>query len=176
VVYVIYGCYHIICTYCGALFNEHWTVELEPEGIYYALRHYADRFPELPLYIVENGMPTGDAAPRPDGQTRSEALRDTVYWIQRAKADGMDVIGYNFWSLADNYEWGSYAPRFGLYTVDVLGDPELTRRPTDGVGAYRQIVEDGGVSADYTPSRAPAWCSLVDGLDSCLDPVTVPGG
>src|SRR5690625_4148267 len=104
-------------TAVGALFDEHWTVELEPEGIYYALRHYADRFPELPLYIVENGMPTGDAAPRPDGQTRSEALRDTVYWIQRAKADGMDVIGYNYWSLADNYEWGSYAPRFGLYTV-----------------------------------------------------------
>jgi hypothetical protein len=48
--------------------------------------------------------------------------------------------------LADNYEWGSYEPRFGLYgiarskaggvewcDVDSLGD--------DSAGAYRRIVE-----------------------------------
>ena len=43
--------------------------------------------------------------------------------MQRAKADGINVIGYNYWSITDNYEWGSYTPRFGLYTVDVRTDP-----------------------------------------------------
>ena len=35
----------------------------------------------------------------------------------------MNLIGYNYWSLTDNYEWGSYTPRFGLYTVNVTSDP-----------------------------------------------------
>lgn len=151
-----------------------WTLSLQAEGIYYALGHYAERFPGKPLYIVENGMPTEDGKPRADGYTRADLLRDTVYWLQRAATDGMNIMGYNYWSLTDNYEWGSYTPRFGLYTVDVLGDPTLTRRPTDAVAAYTAITGHGGVPGDYRPTRGPATCSIVDGLTSCTDPVTVP--
>ncbi|WP_039824502.1 family 1 glycosylhydrolase [Nocardia testacea] len=151
-----------------------WSLPLQSEGIYYALDHYARRFPGKPLYIVENGMPTENGRPRADGYTRADLLRDTVYWLQRAAADGMNVMGYNYWSLTDNYEWGSYTPRFGLYTVDVLGDPSLTRLPTDAVDAYAAITRRGGVPGDYRPTRAPATCSIVDGLGSCTDQVTVP--
>jgi beta-glucosidase len=158
----------------AAFTNQAWKASLAPEGIYYALRHYARQFPTKPLYIVENGMPTDDAKVRADGWTRTDQLRDTVYWLQRAKADGMNLMGYNYWSLTDNYEWGSYEPRFGLYTVDVLGDPTLTRVPTDGVAAYQAITAANGVPAGYTPTRPPQFCSLVDFLSSCLDPVKVP--
>lgn len=151
-----------------------WTQPLHPEGIYYALEHYSRQFPGKPLYIVENGMPTENGAPRADGYTRADNLRDTVYWLQRAKTDGMNLIGYNYWSLTDNYEWGSYSPRFGLYTVDALTDPALTRKPTDAVPAYTAITRAGGVSPDYRPTRAPQPCSLVDAANSCLDPLTVP--
>lgn len=151
-----------------------WTLSLQSEGIYYALDHYARRFPGKPLYIVENGMPTENGRPRADGYTRADLLRDTVYWLQRAADDGMNLMGYNYWSLTDNYEWGSYTPRFGLYTVDVLDDPALTRRPTDAVAAYAAITRAGGVPPAYRPTRAPAACSVVDGLASCTDPVTVP--
>ncbi|MEU4430786.1 family 1 glycosylhydrolase [Nocardia rhamnosiphila] len=151
-----------------------WTLSLQSEGIYYALDHYARRFPDKPLYIVENGMPTENGRPRADGYLRADLLRDTVYWIQRAVADGMNVMGYNYWSLTDNYEWGSYTPRFGLYTVDVLGDPALVRRPTDAVAAYTAITRRGGIPGDYRPIRAPAACSIVDGLTSCTDQLTVP--
>ncbi|MEU7140375.1 family 1 glycosylhydrolase [Nocardia sp. NPDC046473] len=155
-------------------FSQLWRNPLQPEGIYYALQHYSREFPGKPLYIVENGMPTENGKPRADGYTRGDDLRDTIYWIQRAKADGMNVIGYNYWSLTDNYEWGSYTPRFGLYTVDVLTDPSLTRRPTDAVPAYTDITRAGGVPADYRPTHAPQPCSLVDAAASCLDPLTVP--
>jgi len=151
-----------------------WDMPLRTEGIYYALQHYSRRFPGKPLYIVENGMPTENGLPRGDGYTRSDHLRDTVYWLQRAKADGMNVMGYNYWSLTDNYEWGSYTPRFGLYTVDVRTDPSLTRRPTDAVGTYAQIVAAGGVPGDYRPTRAPALCVFVDPPASCLSPVAGP--
>ncbi|MFF2555985.1 family 1 glycosylhydrolase [Nocardia sp. NPDC058058] len=154
--------------------DELWQNAIEPEGIYYDLRTYAEKFPGLPLYVVENGMPTDSGRPRWDGYDRADHLRDTVYWIQRAKADGINVIGYNYWSITDNYEWGSYAPRFGLYTVDVKTDPALTRRPTTAVAAYRAITAQAGVPADYRPTRTPALCSIVTPLESCLRPVSVP--
>ena len=160
----------------GALTGQMWTATLQPEGIYYALRFYADKFPGRPLYIVENGMPTENGAARPDGYRRDDLLADTVYWIQRAAADGMNLMGYNYWSITDNYEWGSYTPRFGLYTVDVLTDPSLTRRPTDAVPMYTGLVRDGGVPAHYRPTREPVPCSLVGGAASCLDPVEIAGG
>ncbi|MBU3066146.1 family 1 glycosylhydrolase [Nocardia sp. NEAU-G5] len=147
---------------------------VRPEGIYYALQYYSRRFPGKPLYIVENGLPTDNGRPRADGYSRSDHLRDTVFWLQRAKADGMNVIGYNYWSLTDNYEWGSYAPRFGLYTVDVRTDPTLTRRPTDAVGTYNQLIAAGGVPPGYRPVRAPSLCILVDPPASCLSPVGGP--
>ncbi|MEU4342078.1 family 1 glycosylhydrolase [Nocardia sp. NPDC023852] len=155
-------------------FQKLWTQALHPEGIYYALQHYSRIFPGKPLYIVENGMPTENGAPRADGYTRADNLRDTVYWLQRARADGINLIGYNYWSLTDNYEWGSYTPRFGLYTVDVLTDPTLTRKPTDAVLAYTTITHNGGVPAGYRPTRTPKSCSFVDAAASCTDPVTVP--
>jgi beta-glucosidase len=157
-----------------SLIGQSWKASLAPDGLYYALRHYARQFPGKPLYVVENGMPTENGQPRADGYDRADLLRDSVYWLQRAKADGMNVIGYNYWSLTDNYEWGSYTPRFGLYTVDVVTDPTLTRKPTDAVPAYDAITAAGGVPADYRPTRPPGFCSLVDFLSSCLDPVTVP--
>ncbi len=148
-----------------------WNLPLQTEGIYYALRHYAKQFPGKPLYVVENGMPTDNNQPRPDQYTRADHLRDTVYWLQRAKADGMNVIGYNYWSLTDNYEWGSYAPRFGLYSVDVTTDPDLVRHPTDAVEAYATVIRAGGVPPKYHPTRPPVPCSQVDPPDSCDDPV-----
>ncbi len=87
----------------------------------------------------------------------------------------MNLIGYNYWSLTDNYEWGSYRARFGLYTVDAFTDPALTRRPTDAVPAYQGLVTAGGVPRGYRLKRGPGLCSLVDGLNSCLNPAKVDG-
>ncbi|WP_067825004.1 family 1 glycosylhydrolase [Nocardia inohanensis] len=153
------------------LTNQSSSLILEPDGIYYVLRRYSQKFPGRPLYIVETGMPTDNGSPTTDGMTRVDNLRDTVYWVQRAKADGMSVMGFNYWSITDNYEWGSYSPRFGLYTVDVTTDPGLTRRPTDAVAAYRDITAAGGVPGNYAPTRAPALCSIQDLPSSCFDPV-----
>ncbi len=115
--------------YYGLSVDKFWDVKLQPEGIYYALRSYHNRFTRLPLHVVENGMATDNGKPRDAGHTRGDDVRDTVYWPQRAKADGMNLIGYHYWSLTDNYEWGSHRVRFGLYTVDVLTDPALIGAP-----------------------------------------------
>lgn len=122
-----------------------------PKGLYAALQGYARKFPDLPILIAENGMPTQDNKPRPDGITRSQHLTDAIYWTQRAHADGINVIGYMYWSLTDNFEWGHYGPRFGLYSVDVINDPTLTRKPTDAVDTYKALIRKRGVPAFYSP-------------------------
>ena len=153
--------------------DEFWKADSSADGIYYALQYYAKKYPKLPLFIIENSIPTEDHKPRSDGYLREDHLRDIVFYLEKAKADGMNVAGYNYWSLTDNYEWGSYTPRFGLYTVDVKTDPTLERVPTPAVDAYRDIISANGVPDEYVPSRPPTFCSLVNGLTSCLNSLKV---
>ena len=74
-------------------------------------------------------------SPLPAGEHRG---RD---W--RRSTSGVPVQGYWHWSLVDNYEWGSYEPRFGLYGVDRHRGEHGTRwLDTDSLGddaggAYR---------------------------------------
>jgi hypothetical protein len=70
-----------------------------------------------------DGDPTTSRAtrasiPRRDKITRSEFIRRHVGEVQRIRAEGVPLIGYLHWSLFDNYEWGSYTPRFGLFALD----------------------------------------------------------
>lgn len=152
--------------FIGAQF---WKIRPAPEGLYYALKLYHRRFPDLPIWIVENGMATDNGkTPRADGITRSQHLRDHIYYMQRAIAEGVPMIGYNYWSITDNYEWGSYRPRFGLWTVDAATDPTLTRKPTDGVATYTDIIANGGVPATYLPTIKPGLCNIDNLATSCL--------
>jgi len=131
--------------------KANWRWPPEPAGLYRALKILQAKYPTKPILIAETGMATHDGLPREDGARREDVLRDSVYWTQRARADGVNVIGYMVWSLTDNFEWGTYAPRFGLYTVNVLKDPTLKRTPTAAAPAYREIIHDNGVGPGYRP-------------------------
>ena len=131
--------------------KANWLWPPEPAGLYRALKIIQAKYPDKPILIAETGMSTENGLPRADGEKREEVLRDSVYWTQRARADGVNVIGYMVWSLTDNFEWGTYAPRFGLYTVNVLKDPTLQRIPTAAAAAYKDIIRNNGVGPGYRP-------------------------
>lgn len=68
---------------------------------------------QVPLLVTENGIATEDDA------ERIAYVRAALEGVQRCLADGIDVGGYTYWSLLDNFEWAyGYAPRFGLVEVD----------------------------------------------------------
>jgi beta-glucosidase len=144
-----------------------WNIPLDPFGMYTALRSMHRQFRHRPVLIAENGMPTDNGQARPDGVTRSENMRDTMYWVQRARQDGVPVIGYMYWSLTDDYEWGSYAPRFGLYTVNIRTDPRLIRHPTAAVLTYRHLIRGHGVPRGFRPTERPT-------LANCATPAVAP--
>lgn len=157
----------------NVLSGDLYKASQAPESMYYVLRYIARQYPGTPIRVIENGLAMDRMHARPDGYTRVDNLRDTVYWIQRARADGIPIVSYNYWSITDNYEWGSYNPQFGLFSVDPT-DPQLRRIPTPAVEAYRQINRDHGVGKNFIPSRRPQPCSLVDAWSSCTEPVAVP--
>ena len=132
-----------------------WNIPLDPAGLYPVLTDYHERYPSLPIVVTENGMATDNGKPRSDGWTRSGHLQDNIYWMQRAIEDGVPVRGYFYWSLTDNYEWGSYRPRFGLYKVNVTTDKNLVRHPTAAVKKFKTIIRRGGMPSSYLPPGSP---------------------
>ncbi len=88
---------------------EYWPAALEA----CLRRAWAETGGRMALWVTENGIGTDD-----DEQRRS-FVREALEGIQRAISDGIDVRGYTYWSLLDNFEWTfGYRPKFGLTAVD----------------------------------------------------------
>jgi beta-glucosidase/6-phospho-beta-glucosidase/beta-galactosidase len=115
-----------------------------------ALERYcrADVEPGLDLWIVENGLcnrVVGTTSfPRLDGWDRPRYLREHLAAVARAIAAGLPLTAYFHWTLADNYEWGSYEPRFGLHGIERHGDTitwsDRDAMGSDAVATYREII------------------------------------
>ncbi|MCZ7428607.1 GH1 family beta-glucosidase [Micromonospora sp. WMMA1949] len=96
-----------------------WPVE--PQGLFDTLTGLADRYPGLPaVYVTENGCADLRDGPEPDPE-RISFVAGHLAAAARAAAvdDRLDLRGYFYWSLIDNFEWArGYGPRFGLAHVD----------------------------------------------------------
>jgi beta-glucosidase len=119
-----------------------WEQVLNPTGLYCFLKACAINGQGLPLMVLENGMAYrargGRVEARGDGATRDRFLQSYIYEVLRAVKDGLPVKGYFHWSLVDNFEWGSWEPRFGLYTIDRSRTPvKVSSVDAWGVNAAR---------------------------------------
>ncbi len=92
---------------------------IEPDGLYDTLVGLHAAYPDLPpVYVTENGCAYPDRAGDSD-DARIAFIEGHLAALRRAMADGVDVRGYFYWSLLDNFEWArGYDPRFGLVHVD----------------------------------------------------------
>ncbi len=100
--------------------------EFYPQALGWAVRHSFE-ITHAPVLVTENGIATSD------DDARVEYLEGALAGLAGAMRDGIPVLGYLHWSLLDNYEWGSWAPRFGLIAVDRATsddhDPTFARTP-----------------------------------------------
>lgn len=109
------------------LSRKWWDWHMLPEGLGVFCRYYAKEF-NRGILIAENGMALRRKSdnsvhgPRRDRVTRSEFLSAHIGQVRELLAEGVPMLGYMHWSITDNYEWGSYTPRFGLFTIDYADD------------------------------------------------------
>jgi beta-glucosidase len=114
--------------------------EIYPEGLTELLVRIHREYELPPVYITENGMANQDEIA--NGQVmdtqRINYLRQHLDAIADAMRAGVDVQGFFYWSLLDNYEWDSgYAKRFGLVHVDYATQQ---RTPKESARWYREFV------------------------------------
>lgn len=112
--------------------------EIYPEGIYIVLKNYKKY--KKPIYILENGI--ADA----DDELRPSFIKDHLFYVHKAIGEGVDVRGYFYWSLLDNFEWAEgYWPKFGLYAVDRKTFKRVAR---PSVKVYAEICKNNEVRVD----------------------------
>jgi beta-glucosidase len=105
--------------------------EIYPEGLYRALHMISSRTAK-PIYITENGIADDS------DMKRAGFIEDHLLVTNRAIHDGMNVKGYFYWSLLDNFEWADgFDVRFGLYAVDYATQKRTLRK---GSLKYEEII------------------------------------
>jgi beta-glucosidase len=103
---------------------EYW-----PQALEVSIR-YASEITGSPVYVTENGIGTTDDA------QRIRYVTDALGGVQRCLDDGIDVRGYFYWSLLDNFEWAlGYMPRFGLVGVDRTTQQRTVKPSAEWLGA-----------------------------------------
>ena len=111
-----------------------------PECLYYVTKYMYERY-NKPVFITENGISCRDFV-YSDGKVhdpwRSEYIKTHLKQLERAKKEGVDVAGYFYWSLMDNFEWAAgYTQRFGLIHVDYKTQKRTVK---DSYYTYRDII------------------------------------
>ena len=106
--------------------------EIYPKSIYSVLVDLKKY--NLPIYITENGL--ADA----EDEKRKWFIRETLKNVHKAILKGVDVRGYMYWSLLDNFEWDKgFWPRFGLIEVDYK---TMKRKIRKSAEVYAKICKD----------------------------------
>jgi beta-glucosidase len=115
-------------------------LERHPAGLELAL---ARMFKEcgLPIYLTEHGSSSLDEA------FRERDLRQNLEALHRAIAQGVDVRGFYYWSLLDNFEWQfGYSKKFGLLSVDFAHE-QRPRKMKALFRIYRDICFQNSLSS-----------------------------
>jgi beta-glucosidase len=140
--------------------SKWWDWRVLPDGMRFFCDYYSRDFGSRPILIAENGMALrrrmdNKNTQRRDRMTRSHFLKVHVAAVKSMIESEIPLIGYLHWSLFDNYEWGSFTPRFGLYSINYAKDRE--RLIEDHLGdhpalTYAQLITDSSESIRW-PKR-----------------------
>ena len=119
-----------------------WNVT--PEVMYWSSRFLYERY-QRPLLITENGMAGMDWVCL-DGEVhdpqRIDFLNRYLLCLEKAIDEGIPVIGYQYWSIMDNFEWFSgFDKRFGLIYIDYRTQERTLK---DSAYWYREVIRNNG--------------------------------
>lgn len=139
-------------TYSRTIFGPDGTVKPEPreettltgweyypEALGNTVRAAAE-YTGKPVLVTENGIATAD------DELRIRFTQRALEGVREAIADGVEVLGYQHWSLLDNWEWHSgFAMTFGLIAVDFT---TFERTPKPSLDWLGQVARTNGAALD----------------------------
>lgn len=104
--------------------------EFWPEALEATIRRATEVARGVPILVTENGIGTADDDERIEYVTRA------LHGVLACLEDGIDVRGYVYWSLLDNFEWAlGYGPTFGLVAVDRTTQTRAAKPSAHWLGA-----------------------------------------
>ena len=125
---------------------------LYPEGFYKALHTISTL--GKPIYVTENGV-----ADR-GNNIREIFIKRYLYALNKGINDGLDIRGYFYWTLMDNFEWAEgYKMKFGLYEIDFETQTRIFRESSSlfakmvkkpGIDSRGYIVNIGDIAPNFT--------------------------
>ncbi len=108
--------------------------EIYPEGLFDVLTDLSDH---LPIYITECGIASTN------DDRRNRFLITYLHEVYQAISRGINVKGFFYWSLIDNFEWHrGLDPRFGLIEIDYTTQ---ARRIRPSALVYTDIIQHNGI-------------------------------
>ena len=122
-----------------------------PGSLFQSLKWINKTYPNLPVYITENGIEDASDHIRP----RYIAEHMVAMW--RAVNFCWPVRGYFHWTLVDNFEWErGWNQRFGLWELEV---ETQQRRKRPSADLYAAICHENGLTSamveQYCPEAYP---------------------
>ena len=121
-----------------------WNVT--DDALYWSSKFLYDRY-KKPILVTENGFAGLDWVSL-DGKVhdpgRIDYLHRYLLGLHRAVNEGIPVIGYQCWSLMDNFEWSAgYDKRFGLLHIDYQTQKRTLK---DSAYWYKEVIACNGES------------------------------
>lgn len=148
--YNMYGYWEIVKN--DNLMETEYGAQIDPTGLRIALNNYWNTY-KKPLIITENGLGTADVLE--EGQVhdgyRIEYIKAHLLAIHAAVNDGVDVFGYNCWSIMDLLSsHQGFKKRYGLIFIDRtdFDVKDLKRIPKDSYYWYQQVIASNGASIE----------------------------
>ena len=110
--------------------------KIVPEGIYHVLKDLKKY--NKAIFITENGL--ADVKDK----KRARFIIEHLKWVHKAIEEGIDVRGYFYWSLIDNFEWDKgFWPRFGLIEINYKNNLGRIPRPSSKI--YARICKNNAL-------------------------------
>ena len=109
-----------------------------PKGIHECLHRCAKELPGMPLMVSENGICAKQDI------DRIKFLEGHISEVHHAISDGLDVRGYLYWTLIDNFEWTQgWEPKFGLVGCD---RETFERQPRPSAEMFSEIAKANAIT------------------------------
>ncbi|MCY4380749.1 MAG: family 1 glycosylhydrolase [Proteobacteria bacterium] len=117
--------------------------KLNADGLYQILMDFHTRYkkrnPSLEYIITENGIADDTDL------VRMPYLIEHLLAVHHAIRDGVNIKGYIFWTISDNWEWADgYCPKFGLVHVDRANN--FARYPKPSFHLFKSLVNRGHIT------------------------------